>query len=100
FDMAEIESLFSGVGHAPEPLDAHERKLAEALGSIDKTPPEAVLVECPHWLEPYFRRRFGATFANQMAALLGRAPLGLRVNTLRTTRQAVIDVLRAEGLDP
>src|SRR5690606_28714200 len=26
--------------------------------------------------------------------------LGLRVNTLRTTRQAVMDALRAEGLDP
>lgn len=99
-EIADIEALFSGTGHAPEPLDADERRLAEALLAIDKTPPEAVLVECPRWLEPYFRRRFGGSFTNEMAALLGRAPLGLRVNTLRATRQAVMDLLHAEGLEP
>lgn len=99
-EVADIETLFTGVGHAPEVLDEGEKQLAARLVAIDKLPPEAAMVECPRWLEPYFRRRFGAAFTSEMASLLGRAPLGLRVNTLRATRQAVMDVLRAEGLEP
>lgn len=60
-------------------------------GDIDHPEmPEEVRAECPGWaLEP-LRLRFGGSFAREMAAMLAPAPLDLRVNPLKASREAVL----------
>jgi 16S rRNA (cytosine967-C5)-methyltransferase len=82
-------------------LTEPERRLLARLqgGSLDHPEmPEAVRTECPDWaLEP-LRRRFGETFADEMAAMLTPAPLDLRVNPLRAAREEMLRALKKLGL--
>jgi 16S rRNA (cytosine967-C5)-methyltransferase len=47
----------------------------------------------PDWLSPSFARAFGGTAAEEGAALARRAPVDLRVNTLKADRDRVIKAL-------
>lgn len=97
----QIQTLFNGADDAPAPLTEAERRLLARLqgGSLDHPDmPEAVRTECPDWaLEP-LRARFGDAFADEMAAMLTPAPLDLRVNPLRATRDEVLRALKKLGL--
>ena len=99
--LDQIQTLFSGADDAPAALTEAERRLLVRLqgGSLDHPDmPETVRVECPDWaLEP-LRRRFGTAFADEMAAMLTPAPLDLRVNPLRATRDEVLRALKKLGL--
>ncbi|MDA5194315.1 RsmB/NOP family class I SAM-dependent RNA methyltransferase [Govanella unica] len=93
----DFAAIFTGQGHAPLPLDDEETALAAqipALGPI----PEAIALECPAWLEEPLRQRFGESFAAELTALQGRAPLTLRVNSLRTNVEATLKALAAENI--
>jgi 16S rRNA (cytosine967-C5)-methyltransferase len=86
--VEEIEALFSGVGHAPPPLDDAER---EHLQKADLTgAPDWVRGDFPDWLADSFARAFGDTAVDEGRALAGRAPLDLRVNALKATREQVL----------
>ena len=93
----EIYGLFNGRKFAPAVLTEQERKLVAKLqgDTIDHPAmPEEVRVECPPWaLEP-LRRRFNGSFGREMAALLPAAPLDLRVNPLKSTRETMLVALR------
>ena len=93
----EIYGLFNGRKFAPAVLTEQERKLIAKLqgDTIDHPAmPEEVRVECPPWaLEP-LRRRFNGSFGREMAALLPAAPLDLRVNPLKSTRETMLVALR------
>jgi 16S rRNA (cytosine967-C5)-methyltransferase len=52
---------------------------------MDGAPPH-VLGDYPEWLDPYLERVFGADRAEEGAALSSRAPLDLRANTLKASR--------------
>ncbi len=71
----DLIALFGGDGHAPAAISPNE--------------PVSVLSAAPVWLTERLRQRFGDDTARQTAALLGRAPLDLRVNTLKATRETV-----------
>ncbi|WP_291005336.1 RsmB/NOP family class I SAM-dependent RNA methyltransferase [Ferrovibrio sp.] len=58
--------------------------------------PLAVRFNIPDWIEPRFTERFGADLELELAAMLRPAPLDLRVNTLKTTREAALAALTAE----
>ena len=60
--------------------------------------PDAVRLECPDWAMAPLRRRFGDGLAVEMAATLTPPPLDLRVNPVKTTREAVLRELKALGL--
>lgn len=60
--------------------------------------PEAVRLECPPWAVAPLTRRFGEAFAAEMAATLAPPPLDLRVNPIRTTRDAMLRQLQGMGL--
>jgi 16S rRNA (cytosine967-C5)-methyltransferase len=86
-------ALFTG-GYGPEPLSDAER------AAIAATPPPApphVAGEYPQWLEASLQRAFGSDLAAEMAALQSRAPVDLRVNTLKAARPVVQAALTAEG---
>ncbi len=93
---ADPAPLFTG-GYGPAPLSDAER------AAINATPPSApphVAGEYPHWLEASLTRAFGDALATEMAALQTRAPVDLRVNTLKATRPDVLAALAAEGFAP
>jgi 16S rRNA (cytosine967-C5)-methyltransferase len=78
-DAATMAALFDGSRFAPAPLtDAEQAALA---------------VDYPEWLEPYFAKAFGEDRVAEAAAMASRAPLDLRVNTLKSNRDKVLGAL-------
>jgi 16S rRNA (cytosine967-C5)-methyltransferase len=61
--------------------------------------PEAVRLELPEWALPGFRARFGLRLAEEAEAMTGPAPLDLRANLLKTSRESAAAALAAEGID-
>ena len=80
-DTAAISKLADGSGYGPEALSDDERKRLDAADIANA--PAHVAGDYPEWLEPHFTRVFGDTRAEEGAALASRAPLDLRVNTLK-----------------
>ncbi|MEX3315452.1 RsmB/NOP family class I SAM-dependent RNA methyltransferase [Sulfitobacter sp. PS-8MA] len=81
---ADLDSLFTGEGHAPAPLTAEEQSFPPA--------PEdrAVRLNLPDWLLPHFDAALGEGAEATARALQSRAPICLRVNS------AKIDVAKAQ----
>jgi 16S rRNA (cytosine967-C5)-methyltransferase len=64
----------------------------------DPAMPEATRLECPPLFEQPLRDALGTAFAEELAASLSPAPVDLRVNTLRSTRDEAREQLKAEGI--
>ena len=97
-----LAALFDGGTYHPAPLDPDERALADALAGrslTDPGQPAWVAAECPEWLWPEFVEAFGAGAAAELGALMGEAPLDLRVNTLKGERAAARAALAEEGIE-
>jgi 16S rRNA (cytosine967-C5)-methyltransferase len=90
-DPQAIAKLADGSRFAPEPLsdDEHARLRAASLDDA----PEHVLGDYPEWLDASFAATFGESRAEEGAALSARAPLDLRVNTLKVERDQAADEL-------
>ncbi len=84
----EIETYFSGLGHAPAPLDADERQ--NLIAADISGAPDWVRGDFPEWLAPHFARAFGDRAVDEGRALSARAPLDLRVNLLKATRAEIL----------
>lgn len=91
----EIATLFSGSGYGPAALSEVERQTIEKQPVA--TPPLSVQGEFPSFLESELTERFGDNLLAEMRALNERAPVDLRVNTLKATRADVLTALRADG---
>ena len=90
-DVEAIAALFTGEGHAPALLTQAEReRLGEA--NLAGAPPH-VAGDFPEWLAPRFEASFGDEAADEGRALAERAPLDLRVNLLKTTREKALAAL-------
>lgn len=89
---ADLEVLFSGEGHAPQPITE-----AEAQAPL---PPqdEATLWNLPDWLIPLFKEALGDAAGATAVALQERAPVFLRVNIAKTNRDAAITQLAGDGI--
>lgn len=89
---ADLDALFSAVGHAPQPITE-----AEAQAPL---PPEneATLWNLPDWLIPLFKESLGEAAGETALALQERAPVFLRVNTAKSDRAAAISQLAGEGI--
>lgn len=97
----QIHVLFNGGKFAPAALTDQERALLVTLqGCTIEHPamPDEVRGECPAWAVAPLCRRFGDSFPREMAAMLTPAPLDLRVNPLKATREAMLRTLRGLGL--
>ena len=62
--------------------------------------PDWVRLNFPEWMQPALQELFGDRLTEALEALNEEAPVDLRVNTLKSTRDQVMAVLREEGLDP
>jgi 16S rRNA (cytosine967-C5)-methyltransferase len=82
------------------PTDAEERLLRSLVTRTLRHPgmSRAVANDLPEWLEPYLERVFGNGLEREMAALNATAPIDLRVNLLKTDREAARRALAAEGV--
>src|SRR5262249_27633527 len=80
-----IAALADGSRFAPAPLTAEERARLESA-DLDGAPPW-VAGDYPEWLDPYLARVLGEERAAEGAALASRAPLDLRVNAIKGTRE-------------
>ena len=101
-DAARIDHLFDDSTHGPGTLNDEERALAARLAGqpLDHPEmPETVRIECPPAYETGLRARFGADFADEMAAMIPPATLDLRVNARSADRDKVIGSLKGEGID-
>jgi 16S rRNA (cytosine967-C5)-methyltransferase len=96
--VAAIAALCDGSRFAPAPLTDTERT-ALAAGSLDGAP-AYVAGDYPEWLDAHLAGAFGAARAAETAAMASRAPLDLRVNTLKCTREAMQAALAHLGATP
>ncbi|WP_297537338.1 RsmB/NOP family class I SAM-dependent RNA methyltransferase [Roseovarius sp.] len=84
------DEIFTGEGHAPARLTETER--------VAGVPDKAAARDLPDWLWPQFEASLGPTAEAAAAALRLRAPIMLRVNARRATREAALARLAAEGV--
>jgi 16S rRNA (cytosine967-C5)-methyltransferase len=94
---ADVPSLFTGDGYGPALLTDEERaRIADA--PTEHAAPH-IAGEYPQFLQSELQRAFGEDVSLEMSAILERAPVDLRVNTLRATREEVLTALKAEGFE-
>lgn len=93
----DMASAFAGDRHAPQALSPDEMTAIAAAGIADA--PDEARANVPDWLWPAFAAAFGARAVEQGVALGQRAPLDLRVNTLKATRDKVLKALSRFGAE-
>jgi 16S rRNA (cytosine967-C5)-methyltransferase len=96
-----VDQTYSGGQFAPTRLDQAERAALRGIAGHTIDHPEmpmAVRLEVPDWAIGRLASRFGDELPAEMAALGTEAPLDLRVNLLKTTREAALAALAAEGI--
>jgi len=97
-DVEAIATLADGARFAPEPLTDDERTRL-AAGDLAGAPPY-VAGDYPEWLDAAFAASFGDERAEEGAALASRAPLDLRVNTLKGEREQALTQLADLAPEP
>jgi 16S rRNA (cytosine967-C5)-methyltransferase len=85
--------------HGPGALTDDETASLTAPRSLEDAP-APVRGDYPDWLDPAFERAFGADRANEAAALAQRAPVDLRVNSLKTDSARALKALESLGVAP
>jgi 16S rRNA (cytosine967-C5)-methyltransferase len=88
-------ALFTG-GYGPEPLSQAEQTIIAAAPS---EAPLWVKGEFPQFLEGALTQRFGGALLAEMTAFASRAPVDLRVNTLKASRESVLSRLMEDQFD-
>ncbi|MGV6873042.1 RsmB/NOP family class I SAM-dependent RNA methyltransferase [Pseudochelatococcus sp. B33] len=96
-DAAEIARLFSGERFAPEALTGDERaRLQAPVPDM----PVASAGDFPEWLTDSLARALGDDLVAEAQALADRAPVDIRVNTLKTTREQLASALAHLAPEP
>lgn len=96
-ENASLAEIFSGARYAPEPLNDTEMT---ALATPPREPPPLpILGEFPDWLEPELTRSLGNEVLPELQAMLSRAPIDLRANRLKATRDQNCRELGALGFE-
>jgi 16S rRNA (cytosine967-C5)-methyltransferase len=97
-DVEAIAALCDGGRFAPQPLTERERA---ALGSRTLADaPAPIAGDYPEWLDGYLAQVFGDDRVAEAVAMASRAPLDLRVNTLKAKREKILSSLAHLGTKP
>jgi 16S rRNA (cytosine967-C5)-methyltransferase len=91
-----VDALLQDGAHAPGAPTAAERAALERALPPPMEP--WIRLNYPRWLHAELEAAFGARLQAEVAALNGRAPLDLRVNTLKAKRENVLAELEREGV--
>src|SRR3979490_2618173 len=97
-DVDTIGALCDGGRFAPEPLTEGERA-ALASRALDDAPAH-IAGDYPEWLDGYLTQVFGDDRVAEATAMASRAPLDLRVNTLKAKREKMLPSLAHLGARP
>lgn len=98
---ATVLKLCDGAKFAPAELSPEELRLVRALDTHTlehPQMPEAVWVECPDWAEEPMRAALGDRFAVEMRKLLEPAPLDLRINPVKASRDSAKKALERASI--
>src|SRR5580692_7218772 len=87
-DVEAIAALCDGGRFAPEPLSDAERAALDTR-TLDDAPAH-VAGDYPEWLDGHLAQVFGDDRVAEATAMASRAPLDLRVNTLKAKREKVL----------
>ena len=87
--------MFTGQRYAPPALSAEEAEDPDPLEQADA----GIRLDCPDWLFPRLRAPLGADTEACLLALRQRAPVFLRANLAKTTRETAIAALAKEGIE-
>lgn len=87
----DIAEMFTGVGHAPA-------ELSEEEAAHKAAPTGNIALDCPDWIAPMMQASLADDFAAVCQALQHRAPVFLRVNTTKCSRDQAIIALAAEAI--
>lgn len=93
-----IVALCDGGRFAPPPLSDSERKALDTR-SLKDAPPH-VAGDYPEWLDADLAEVFGEERVAEATAMASRAPLDLRVNALKSTRDKALAGLKHLGAVP
>jgi 16S rRNA (cytosine967-C5)-methyltransferase len=96
----EIGALCDGSQHAPAQLSQTELSRLRADGGGPPDMPDYVRADLPEWVFGEFQSAFGDRAAAQGAALAERAPIDIRVNTLKADRERVLKALAKFNAGP
>jgi 16S rRNA (cytosine967-C5)-methyltransferase len=85
--------------HGPGALSEDEMRALASPRALDDASAD-VRGDYPDWLEPHLTRAFGEGRAEELAALSRRAPVDLRVNSLKTDTVRALKALESLGVTP
>ncbi len=88
---ADLDVLFGGGGHAPASLTDDER-------TFHPTQTDAQSCDIPDWLWDHWCARLGDRAQSVAQSLRDPAPVFVRVNVAKTTREQVCDSLAQDGI--
>src|SRR6476660_1292996 len=97
-DVDAIAALCDGGRFAPQPLTEGERA-ALASCSLENAPAH-IAGDYPEWLDGHLAQVFGDDRVAEATAMASRAPLDLRVNTLKAGREKILSSLAHLGAKP
>jgi 16S rRNA (cytosine967-C5)-methyltransferase len=97
-DVDAIAALCDGGRFAPQPLSDGERA-ALSQRSLEDAPAH-IAGDYPEWLDGYLAQVFGDDRVAEATAMASRAPLDLRVNTLKAKREKVLGSTAHLGTTP
>lgn len=97
-EATAIAGLCTGEGHAPAPLTADELHRVQTV-SLDDAP-QHVRCDVQEWLMPGLIATFGDDVEAEMMAMTRRAPIDIRINRLKISREdAAIALAPLEPID-
>ena len=97
-DVDAIAALCDGGRFAPEQLTDGER-VALTSRSLENAP-APIAGDYPEWLDGYLAQVFGDDRVAEATAMASRAPLDLRINTLKAKREKTLASLAHLGARP
>src|SRR6202163_1674190 len=97
-NVDDIAALCDGGRLAPEPLSERERAALTSRSLADA--PAHIGGDYPEWLDGYLAEVFGEDRVAEATAMASRAPLDLRVNTLKAKREKILPSLAHLGAQP
>jgi 16S rRNA (cytosine967-C5)-methyltransferase len=104
WDADAIAGAFDGGQYRPRPLSDHEAAVLGRIGAngtgLDAPgQSDEVRSNYPAWLQAELQASLGEALAREMAALLEPAPLDLRVNRLKASRDRASELLAEEDVE-
>lgn len=94
-DGTDPASVFSDEGYAPSPLA--EEELSAVRPNLDEAS-QSVRLNYPDFLQPDLEASLAGRFEDALTSMHRRAPIDLRVNTLKCSKAAALEALEAEGV--